>query len=204
VSRAFIFDMDGALLRLDVDLEEVRLRLRELFAPHGVTQPFRPILRRIREASRAAGDADLERAGREIVSTWEVRAAASARAREGAARALTALDARGDRIGLLTDAGRAAVPLALATAGLPPVFDAVVTRDDVAEPKPDAAGLRRLVELLGPGEIWYVVDHPREAETGKQVGVRVAALGGGLAAASDLERAGAERILASLDDVLSL
>jgi phosphoglycolate phosphatase-like HAD superfamily hydrolase len=199
-----IFDMDGALLRLDVDLEEVRLRLRELFAPHGVTQPFRPILRRIREAARAVGDPDLERAGREILSTWEVRAAASARAREGAARVLAALDARGERLGLLTDAGRDAVPLALATAGLPPVFDAVVTRDDVAEPKPDAAGLRRLVDLLGPGEIWYIVDHPREAETGKKLGVRVAALGGGLAAAADLERAGAERILTSFDDVLSL
>jgi len=196
--------MDGALLRLDVDLEEVRLRLRELFAPYGVTQPFRPILRRIREAARAAGDAELERAGREILSTWEVRAAASARAREGAAAVLAALDGRGDRLGLLTDAGRAAVPLALATTGLPPVFDAVVTRDDVAEPKPDAAGLRRAVELLGPGEVWYIVDHPREAETGRQAGVRVAALGGGLAGDADLRRAGAERVLRSLDEVLAL
>src|SRR5215468_9289956 len=140
-----IFDMDGALLRLDVDLEEVRLRLRELFAPHGVTQPFRPILRRLREAARQVGDVSLEAAGREILSTWEMRGAASARAREGAARVLAALDARGEPLGLVTDVGRDAVPVALAAAGIPPVFDAVVSRDDVADPKPDPAGLRRAV-----------------------------------------------------------
>jgi phosphoglycolate phosphatase-like HAD superfamily hydrolase len=201
-----VFDMDGALLRLDVDLEEVRTRLAALFAPRGVTRPFRPVLRRLREAAREVGDAALEAAGLAILSEWEARGAADARARDGAAGVLAALVARGDRAGLVTDAGRAAVALALPAAGLDPrAFSAVVTRDDLAAPKPDPEGLRRAAAALAPGVTWYVVDHPREAETGRAAGLRVAGvLGSGTVSAADLTRAGAERVLGGLTGVLTL
>ncbi len=53
---AVLFDLEGVLVRHEVDIEEVRLRLAALFGPHGVTRPFRPILRRIREAAAEVGD----------------------------------------------------------------------------------------------------------------------------------------------------
>ena len=50
-----LFDLDGTLLELDVDIEAVRMALAALFAPHGVTGPFRPILARIDAAAEEAG-----------------------------------------------------------------------------------------------------------------------------------------------------
>src|SRR6266568_1777266 len=123
---AVIFDMDGTLLRLDVDIEEVRTRLGALFAPRGVTRPFRPIVRRIRAAAREVGDPALERAGLDLLDDWELRAAAGARARPGAAAVVAALAARGDALGLVTDCGRACVFPALAAAGIPARFAAIV------------------------------------------------------------------------------
>ena len=196
--------MDGSLLRLDVDLEEVRTRLGALFAPFGIARPFRPILRRIREAAREVADPALEAAGLAILSEWECRAAASARPRPGAAAVVSALAARGDRLALLTDLGRPCVALVLESAGIPSVWQAIVTRDEVPDGKPDPAGLRKATRALGEGTTWYVVDHRREAETGRALGLRVAALVGDMESEAALRGAGAERILASLEDLLAI
>jgi HAD superfamily hydrolase (TIGR01549 family) len=212
---AVVFDMDGTLLRLDVDIEEVRLRLAALFAPLGVTRPFRPILRRIREAAgeaAAAGKGEreaLERAGLAILDEWELRAAGSARARAGAAQTVAALRDRGARLALVTDNGRACVPAALAAAGIPEdAFVALVTRDDVPNPKPDPAGLLAAAGAVGT-PLWYVGDHAKDMEAaraaaGRVPGIRAAALRGGMSSDAELTRAGAERLLEALADVLAL
>jgi HAD superfamily hydrolase (TIGR01549 family) len=197
VQPGVIFDMDGALLRVDVDLEEVRQRLAALFAPHGVSRPFRPILRTLREAARDARRPELLAQGLAILTDWEVRGAAAARARDGAADATTALAQAGAALGIVTDVGRAAVVPALRAAGLDPVrFTAIVTRDDVSEPKPDPAMVRRAAAELGGTPTWYVVDHQKDIDAGRAAGVRVAALVGGL-----IRLRGADVVVASLRDV---
>jgi phosphoglycolate phosphatase-like HAD superfamily hydrolase len=207
VTTAWIFDMDGALLRLEVDIEEVRLRLGALFAPLGVVRPFRPILGRIYAAAREAGG-DVEdhiRSGLAILDEWEVRGAADARPREGAGELLQALAARGHRLGLYTAIGRAAVAPALSAAGLPVnAFTAIVSRDDAA-PKPDAAGLIALAARLGAEETWYVADHLRDVESARAAGIaglHVAALRSSFAPEEKLRAAGAERVVGSLVELL--
>ena len=209
-----IFDMDGTLLRLEVDIEEARLRLAALFKPHGVTRPFRPILRRIREAAREAGDEALVGQGMAVLDELEVAAARSARARGGAVEVARALVDRGDVLGIVTDNGRACVPVALAAAGLDPrAFRAVITRDDVPAPKPDPAGVVACATAMAgsrpDGPVWYVGDHPRDVEAGRAAakavpGLKVAALVGGYAAEADLRAAGADAVLAELRGVLRL
>jgi phosphoglycolate phosphatase len=195
-----IFDMDGALLRVDVDVEEVRQRLAALFAPYGVARPFRPILKTLREAARDARKPELYAEGLAILSDWEVRGAVAARARDGAVEATTALAKSGVPLGLVTDVGRAAVVSALRTAGLDPVrFTAIVTRDDVPAPKPDPAMVRRAADELGGTPTWYVVDHQKDIDAGRAAGVRVAALVGGLTSLR-----GADVVVASLRDVPGL
>jgi phosphoglycolate phosphatase-like HAD superfamily hydrolase len=200
-----IFDLDGALLRVDVDIEEVRLSLSSLFSPYGVTRPFRPILARIgaaaEEAAARGGDAAaLRRRGLEILDRWEVAGAASARPRDGAAEVTGELARRGRPLGLLTNLGRAAVGPALAAAKIDAGrFAAIVTRDDAA-PKPAPDGLVSLAVRL-PGEpLWYVVDHAIDVDAARAARpsvprLRVAALGG---------VAGADRSLADLRAVLEL
>src|SRR5262249_42085121 len=109
--------------------------------------------------------------------------------------------ARGERLAIVTDNGRACVPAALAAAGIPSVFAAIVTRDDVAEPKPSPEGVRRAVALLGGAE-WYVGDHPNDIPAGPAAGVPVVALRGGLV--PDAQLAGAERTIERLEELLEL
>ncbi|HKA88168.1 MAG TPA: HAD-IA family hydrolase [Haliangiales bacterium] len=195
-----IFDMDGALLRVQVDVEEVRQRLAALFAPHGVARPFRPILATLRAAARDARRPELEREGLAILADWEVRGSAGARARDGAVDATAALARAGVPLGIVTDVGRAAVVPALRAAGLDPVrFTAIVTRDDVPAPKPDPAMVRRAAEELGGTPTWYIVDHQKDIDAGRAAGVRVAALVGDL---NSLR--GADVVVASLRDVPGL
>jgi N-acetyl-D-muramate 6-phosphate phosphatase len=211
---AVIFDLDGTLLRLDVDIEDVRIRLGALFAPHGVTRPFRPILRRIRDAAReaAAAGADgpaLERAGLELLSDAEVRAAASARARASAPVAVAALAARGFALGLVTDNGRACVEPALRQAGFDPAwFRATITRDEVAEPKPDPAGIVAAARALGAtgARVFFVGDHPRDVEAARAAraevpDLQVVALRGGYAGDDQLRAAVPDHLVESLHEL---
>src|SRR5262245_4848816 len=167
-----ILDSD-VLLRLDLDIEEVRLRLAALFRPHGVTLAFRPVAPRIREAAALAGAAGadaaaLERAGFAILGDFEVAAAASARARPGAVELVAALDGRGLPLVLLTDAGPACLPAALAAAGIPNIFKAIVAREEGRVGKPDPAGLLAAARALGDAQpIWYVGGHPTDFEAGR-------------------------------------
>jgi len=203
--RSFIFDMDGALLRVDVDIEEVRLALAALFAPYGVTRPFRPILARIAQAAGEAaargGDAAaLKRRGLEILDSWELRGAAEARAREGAAVVVDDLARRGQPLGILTNCGRACVAPALRSAGLDPsAFAAIVTRDEAA-PKPSPDGLVVLAETLGGDPLWYVVDHAIDIDAARAARPRVPSL----RVASLPGPTGADRAIPDLRAVLGL
>ena len=153
--RAVVFDMDGTLLWLDVDIAAVRGELSALFAPSGFRDPFRPVLQRIDEAAQLAGCDDAERArwrlrGRAVIDAAEVDAARSARPATGAVDALAALAALDDggdvALGLVTDNGAACVHPALAAAGLPAVsFGTVITRDDLTMGKPSPVPSGRLV-----------------------------------------------------------
>jgi N-acetyl-D-muramate 6-phosphate phosphatase len=218
-SPAVVFDMDGTLLRLDVDIEEVRTRLAALFAPHGVTAPFRPILRRLREAAveaeAAGGDSvKLLAQGLAILDEWEVKAARSARARQGGPALTADLHAAGVKLAVVTDNGRACVGPALSSSGYDPsIFTILVTRDDVDLPKPHPDGVVKAVRALGAAApTWYVGDHKKDVEAGigavQMLGsastVHVAALAGGLGSDAELAGAGAEKVLTSLDEVRGL
>jgi len=200
LTPAYVLDMDGALLNLELDIEDVRLRLAALFGPYGITRPFRPILPRILAAAHEAGgdEAALRRDGLAILAAEELRGAASARARAGAAEALAALAAAGSPLGLYTSRARAAVAPALVAAGLDGVpFAAVVARED-AEPRPSPEGLLQLLAALGRPEAWYVTAHAQDLDFGRAAraqwpGLRLALVGGASSAA--------DRVLADLRDL---
>jgi HAD superfamily hydrolase (TIGR01549 family) len=205
---AVLFDMDGTLLRLDVDIEEVRLRLAALFAPHGVTRPFRPILRRISEAAAEAGKTELRAAGLAILDEWELKGARVARPRAGAVAAARTLAEQGTKLGIVTDNGRACVETALRAAGFDPAwFQIIVTRDDVPAPKPDPAGVLLAARTLGAPMV-YLGDHPKDVDAGRAAartlpGIRVLAVRGGHASDADLAKAGADAVLGSVGELLA-
>lgn len=215
MSRAVIFDMDGTLLRLQVDIEEARLRVAELFAPYGYREGFRPILWHIEQASRHADragvdGAKLRRRARALVDEQEIIGAREAKMREGASELLAALGARGIPLGLVTDNGRACVEPALSAAGLPAsLFQVVVTRDDVPYPKPDPAGILRACRVLRSPLVVYIGDHPKDVTAGRTAsrewpGLVVVALSGGFASTESLVESRPDHLINTLHEVLAV
>jgi phosphoglycolate phosphatase-like HAD superfamily hydrolase len=172
---AFVFDLDGTLLDLPVDIDAVRAAAAAPLEARGFAGELRPILATIEEAAAAVardeGDRRaLVRAARDAIDAGEVDAARRASIRPGAERALRAARAAGFALGILTNNGRPCVAPALGRARLAElVADApIITRDDVALPKPDPEGLVRMSRLLMPrgGTLVFVGDGLPDIEAG--------------------------------------
>jgi phosphoglycolate phosphatase-like HAD superfamily hydrolase len=180
-----LFDLDGTLLELPVDIEPVRCAVEALLAAAGERGAARPVLDAIDRATVAVAARHGSDAGRELwmearrlIDEAEVAAARSARARPGAVEVVTAIVGIGDGIGIgmgngigigvgigiVTDNGRACLAPALEAAGLARFPWHVVTRDDVVRPKPAPDGIEAAARALCPagGAIWYVGDSPRD------------------------------------------
>ena len=220
MNRAILLDMDGTLLRLEVDIEAVRAELVTMFAGLGFDASFAPILATIDSAAQAvaasAGEAAaLVRRGRDLIDAGECAAAARARPRRGAAALLAEIERRQWPVGLVTDNGRACVAPAISGAGLDsPLWRRakIVTRDDVDQPKPAPDGVVAAATpmLDDGGTLWYVGDSPRDISAGhaardELAGIEVitVALEGGRGSSAALRAAGPDVVIDALDQLWS-
>jgi len=216
---AVLFDLDGTLLTLGVDIEPVREALSAMFAERGYRAELRPILSRLDEAASQVASSDEERLeliarGRAHIDEAEVAAAATASACDGAAALLAALRSRNVATGIVTDNGRACLGRALEAAGLgaPGDFDVVVTRDDVERAKPAPDGVVTAARALASEQaaVLFVGDSRRDMAAGRGArGVlgerlRVVAVTAGRKDAEELVAEGADDVVATLGDVLEL
>ena len=82
---------------------------------------------------------------------------------------------------LVTNKGRMTTMIAVKAQGLQHVFSAVVTGDDVDQPKPAPEGIWLVLNALKatPHSAIYLGDSPTDVEAAKQAGMRVAAVGYG-------------------------
>jgi phosphoglycolate phosphatase-like HAD superfamily hydrolase len=157
LATAVVFDLDGTLVSLPVDIAAVRQQLSRRFDALGYSGGFSPVLAGIDEAAQRVGETAAERArlrrlAREIIDRAEVLAAASAKVCSGARELVSALHQAGIPLGLVTNNGRACVPACLAALGARGWFAdrAIVTRDDAAC-KPSPAGILAAAGALLPG-----------------------------------------------------
>jgi phosphoglycolate phosphatase-like HAD superfamily hydrolase len=167
---AILFDMDGTLLDLPLDIDRMRREVEEVLRAAGQGGPARPVLAAIERAAAAVSDARGDAAGRALraealaaIDRAELDAAPRAVARPGARELADDLAALGVPLGVVTDNGRACLPLALAAAGLDHIAWHPVTRDDVARTKPAPDGVVAAARALcAGGTIWMIGDSPRD------------------------------------------
>jgi HAD superfamily hydrolase (TIGR01509 family) len=200
--QAVLFDFNGTLS----DDERIQCAIfRELFAEAG-----KP-LTEDEYFEQLAGLSDPE-----IVETWlgEPRADLveervrrfQARAADGSTvrpetRAAVRYAAERCRLAVVSGAARSEVESVLAAAELAELFAAIVSSEDVAEGKPDPAGYRRALELLGlePADGLAIEDTDVGVAAARAAGLRCVALEGTLPAA---RLAAADEIAPALDIVL--
>ncbi len=212
---AVLFDLDGTLLDLPVDIEPVRREVERLLNEAGHGGPARPLLEAIDRAAARGGAAgrELRARARRLIDVAEQVAARSAAARPGAAEVVARLLMAGVRLGIVTDNGRACLGAALTAAGLDgAAFGGAVTRDDVEHPKPAPDGVVLAARTLCPsgGAIWYAGDSPRDVAAGRAAAemlgpdFRLRIVGVAGSRADDLRRAGPDDLVPDLTAFASL
>ena len=111
----------------------------------------------------------------------------------------------GRRLGIVTAKRQATVALAFDVLPLAPLFDVVVTSDDVERGKPCPDGILRALELLDarPEEAAYVGDSPFDVEAAKRAGVHAVAVGwGGIHSRERIEAVRPDAFVESPEELL--
>ena len=206
--RAMVFDFDGLIIDSEQPIYEA---YRTLFAELGVTLPLSVWQEVIGSSTaNAAAFIHLENSIGRTVD----REAMRQQAREIRGEGTLTLPAREGVAELISEAKQAGLALAVASSstfkwvnghldrlGLLSSFDALCTREDVEETKPDPALYRLAIERLGvaPHEAFAIEDSPNGVTAAKAAGLRCVAAPNPITAGMDLRHADA--VLPSLAGV---
>jgi phosphoglycolate phosphatase len=155
------FDMDGTLLRTDVNYSKLCKVVYDGMVSAGVPESVLDLkegskynldrgMRYLSENGLSDG-ADIPDVMKENMKAVELENAATARPYEGGERMLEHLKKKGYGIGVLTRGSRAYASKALTSAGVAGMVDALVCRDDhpEAEAKPSPLAMDHLAKGLG-------------------------------------------------------
>jgi pyrophosphatase PpaX len=124
----------------------------------------------------------------------------------GAAETVAELDRRGYRLAIVTSKHRRSAMRGMELCGIVSHFDAIVTPEDVREPKPHPEPVLFALEKLGvaPEEAIFIGDSPHDIAAGQAAGTRTAAALWGPFPRTALEQARPDAFLGAQDDVLRL
>ncbi len=175
---AVLFDMDGTLLFLPVDIDALRTQLEAFHRRYGLEMSFRPLTddlanaaRKLTEKLGAAEARAAIRWAQSHVGQAEVDAVANVRPREEMVEALLTLQERGLRVGVVSNNTGRGIRAALGAVGIDPdSLVTVVSREDVQRPKPAPDAVERAVDELredgwepgDTGRLVYVGDAPSD------------------------------------------
>lgn len=178
-----IFDFDNTLIDSRISFGELRNALIDLWARAAPLPAPRDALVRlaIRDIVDQALAASPELAGAlwATIESYETAGLEGATAMPHARTVLAGLAARGVRLALLTNNARGATLRLLERLDLAPLLDLTITRDDASALKPDPAGIRLILERLGPIQAAYLVgDSWIDGLAAQAAGVRFIGFGG--------------------------
>ena len=202
--------MDGTITRFNLDyfgarrkaLQELdRLNLR---TPEMTEQlSLFLILKKLKEAVEPEAFAKLRRTVYDILEEMEVKAAREVMLYPGAVETIRNLRSRGLKIGLVTNNGRAGTELTLKQYQLGPFFEAVVTRDDCEEMKPDGAPVRKVLAAMQvpPEEAILIGDGVMDIMAARAAGLPAVAVATGPFSSDRLLQAEPDYVLGSVNDL---
>lgn len=205
--RAVIFDMDGLLLDTELLWHQAET---ELFARRGVEFTWDDKMRVIGTSFAFTASYFADRLGRprdegpvlveEMIGLMHGHLREQVEGRPGAVELVERL--RGHtRLGLASNSPRGLVDTALATAGIGDAFDAIVTSDDVVQPKPAPDLYLLACERLGvpPAEALALEDSASGIIAAKAAGLTCIAV----PQFAETDVSAADRVIDSLEELLA-
>ena len=205
--RAVVVDRDGLLLDTELLWHQAET---ELFGRRGVEFTWDDKMRVIGTSFAFTADYFADRLGvpreqgpglvQEMVELMHGHLREQVDGRPGAVELVERL--RGHtRLGLASNSPRALVDTALATAGIADAFDAIVTSDDVMQPKPAPDLYLLACERLGvaPEDALALEDSPSGITAAKAAGLTCIAV----PQFAETDVSAADRVIDSLEDLLA-
>ncbi|MFH1836064.1 MAG: HAD-IA family hydrolase [Methanobacteriota archaeon] len=166
-----IFDLDGTLIKLDVNWPLMKKELSDLFhRVYGFDSDFTPLTKVLEEVREKHGETGLKDA-LSIIKEHEENGLAHS-------HPLPALDLlksadSSKKIAIFSTNTRHAVERALAYYNVLSRVSMIVSFEDVKETKPDPEGIEKIVSALGfaKKDVVYFGDKDVDREAGKRAGV---------------------------------
>jgi HAD superfamily hydrolase (TIGR01509 family) len=211
--KGIVMDMDGTITNFNLDYMAARRKaLQELDKLNLRTPEMSEQLSLYLILKKVKDELDPERFARvrerfyALLEDMEVRAAREVTVYPGAVETLRILRNRGLRIGLVTNNGHAGTEMTLSRYNLAVFFDAVVTRDDCEEMKPDGAPIRKLLAEMNvaPEEAILVGDGVIDILAARAAGIPSVAVATGPFPSERLVKAEPDYLLGSVNDLPSL
>ena len=211
--RAVIFDLDGTITHFNIDYVGMRraalaeLDKMNLRTPELTEQLYLYVM--LQKVSTTADAATYEELRERLygrLEEMEIKAAREVTLYPDVEMMLRELRDRHIKLGLVTNNGRAGTNLTLDRFRIRTLFDAIVTRDDCREMKPDAAPVIMVLTELNAQveEAILVGDGVMDMIAAKAAGLRSAAVATGPSGMQHLLQTEPDYVLASISDLLEL
>jgi HAD superfamily hydrolase (TIGR01509 family) len=160
---AFLFDLDGTLIRMKLNFARMREDLTKMVGRMDGN---------LLESIELMPEGRLRTKALRYINTQERRAAAASEGMEGAKECLTYLKEKNKKIGVITRNNRKSSLVSLEKAAITEYVDLILSRDDVERVKPNPDHILIALRELGeqPENSVVVGDHHFEIEAGKKSG----------------------------------
>jgi len=213
---AVIFDLDGTLIRSNIDFLKMKNIIIAHFRSLGVdsedfssSRPTFEIVQKgielLRKKRSEENISKVRRRINEIMTDVEMEQVDSVSAIAGVSETMKLLKEKGIKIGILTRSCREYALKSLETTGLSKLVNFVAARDDVDKPKPDPDQVIMLAQKLNVKleETLMVGDHPIDALCAKNSNVRFIGVLTGSSEADAFKKIGCD-IVRSVNDLPQL
>ncbi|MFQ5762375.1 MAG: HAD family hydrolase, partial [Candidatus Bathyarchaeia archaeon] len=188
--KAVLLDLDGTIIRSNIDFRSMKQQLIETFAKHGAdTSPFSPNQRnphllsagldQLKAASISSEQmAEVKLELSRIMDLHELNALDHTQIDDAAASALRELNEAGLSLAVVTRACHAYAEGTLHRCGLRKLVKTVIAREDIEEAKPNPEQLHQALKAVGVAswEAVYVGDTTIDLEAAQRAGVRFIAV----------------------------
>jgi HAD superfamily hydrolase (TIGR01509 family) len=216
--EAVVFDLDGTLVRSELDYGEMARRVKQILIVEGVPESELDEPRKIWPVIRG-GEEPLKELGlstervkpvlgliNEALNAVEALSLENVEPMPGALETLRCLRERGLRIGVATRGGSPYARRSLELTGLTELVDVVLARDEVDHPKPDPRHLLQVIRALNasPQGVIYIGDTTTDLSTAKEAGIAFIGYAGNENWAKRMREAGCRTFVSDLLEIVKI
>ena len=215
--KAVIFDLDGTLARFNIDYKTVRVEVKSFLVreeiPASILSTRESIFEMLKKAEiffknneRRSSIKELRKKALMIAEKYELEAAKKTSLIPGVKETLNTLKNMKLRLGLFTVNSRISVDYMLKRFNLTKFFEAIASRDDVENVKPNIEHLRMVLKALNvnPSETIVVGDGVSDMKCSNELNAIAVGLPTGLSSPKELINAGANYLITSITDLPTL